>query len=253
MDVSEQDFEQRVIARSREQTVVVDFWAEWCGPCRVLGPMLEAEAAKRQGSLELVKVDVDSNQGLASRFGLRGIPAVKAFRDGKVVSEFVGAQQPQAVASFLDELVPSEADRLAEAGDEQSLRHALELDPRHAEARRALAALLLARGEADQARELLTPLHGDFIAEGLLARAELAVDGELGADHAAEALSRGLKAWDEGNYATALDALQEALAATEDSDRRDLIRRLMVAIFTVLGADHPLARQHRRRLAAALN
>jgi putative thioredoxin len=253
IDVSEQDFQQRVIERSREVPVVVDFWAEWCGPCRVLGPALEAEAAKREGSVELVKLDVDSNQGLAARFGIRGIPAVKAFRDGEVVAEFVGAQPPQAVASFLDGLVPSEADELVAAGDEESLRRALELDPRHAEARRALATLLLGRGAPEEARELLAPLQGDFIAQGLMARAELALDGQARSDEAAGAIARGLDAWDDADHAAALEALQEALSEADDANSRDLIRRLMVAIFTELGADHPLAREHRRRLAAALN
>ena len=253
IEVSEQDFEQRVIERSRQLPVVVDFWAEWCGPCKTLEPVLDAEVAKRQGSVELAKLDVDANPTLAARFGIRGIPAVKAFRDGEVVSEFTGAQPPQAVSAFLDELVPSEADRLAESDDEESLRRALELDSRHAEARRRLARLLLARDEPDQARELLGPLAGDFIAEGLLARAEFALDGAAGDDAAAGAIARALAAWDAEEPAEALEALQEALDATGDPDRRDLIRRLMVAIFTELGTDHPLAREHRRRLAAALS
>src|SRR5690242_6440277 len=111
-DVTERDFEARVIERSREVPVVVDFWAEWCGPCRTLGPALEAAVEKRAGKVELAKLDVDSNQGLASAFGIRGIPAVKAFRDGKMVAEFTGAIPPPAVEQFLDQLVPSEADEL---------------------------------------------------------------------------------------------------------------------------------------------
>jgi putative thioredoxin len=253
IEVSEQDFERRVVELSRELPVVVDFWAEWCGPCKTLDPVLEAEAAKREGSVELARLDVDANPAIAARFGIRGIPAVKAFRDGEVVSEFVGAQPPQAVAAFLDELVPSEADQLAESDDEESLRRALVLDPRQADARRRLARLLLARGEPEEARELLGPLAGDFIAQGLLARAEFALDGEAGDDRAAEAIARALAAWDAAEPAEALEALQEALDATGDPARRDLIRRLMVAIFTELGTDHPLAREHRRRLAAALS
>src|SRR5688572_6043028 len=127
--VGEADFEQKVIARSRELPVVVDFWAEWCGPCRTLGPALEAAVAKRAGKVELAKVDTDANQRLAASFGIRSIPAVKAFRDGEVVAEFVGAQPPAAIETFLDGLVPSEAEALTEAGDEESLRRALELDP----------------------------------------------------------------------------------------------------------------------------
>jgi thioredoxin len=113
MDVTQQTFQTDVIERSREVTVVVDFWAEWCGPCRTLGPVLEREVESRAGQLALAKVDVDSNPELAQTYGIRGIPAVKAFRDGRVVSEFVGAQPPQNVVSFLDGLLgPSEGEQL---------------------------------------------------------------------------------------------------------------------------------------------
>src|SRR3954470_15620296 len=112
-DVSEADFEQRVIARSRELPVVVDFWAEWCGPCRTLSPALERAAQARAGKVELAKLDTDANQRLAAQFGIRGIPAVKAFRDGKVTAEFTGALPPPQVDAFFDGLVPSEADELA--------------------------------------------------------------------------------------------------------------------------------------------
>ena len=249
-DVSERDFEAQVVERSRELPVVVDFWAEWCGPCRTLGPALEAAVEKRAGKVELAKVDVDSNQQLAATFGIRGIPAVKAFRDGEMVAEFTGAIPPAAIEKFLDELVPSEADQLADAGDEASLRQALEADPRHAEAARGLGRILVGRGDADEARELFSGFEGDFVIDGLVARLELAGAGNgAGPD---PALAEALAAWDEGDAERALDGLQTALEATDDAEHRDRIRRVMVAIFTELGPDDPLARAHRRRLAAAL-
>jgi putative thioredoxin len=246
-DVGEQDFMTRVIERSREVPVVVDFWAEWCGPCKALGPALEKAANAREGKIELAKVDVDQNQGLAQSFGIRGIPAVKAFRDGRVAAEFTGAIPPPEVERFFDKLVPSEADELTSSGatDEESLRRALDLEPNHAGAAVALARILLQRGDYDEALALVEPLHSDFAAIGLTARIKLAQAGQEP--------EGAFEAWDEGDHDTALEKLQEALADGADKDERDLLRQVMVAIFTELGPQSELASRHRRRLASTLN
>jgi putative thioredoxin len=241
VEVTDADFEQQVLERSAEVPVLVDFWADWCQPCHMLTPVIEKAVAAHDGQVELAKLDVDSNPATAARFGVRGLPTVKAFRDGNVVDEFTGAQPPAVVERFIDELVPSEADELAESDDEDTLRRAVELDPGHAVARRRLGRLLLRRGESEEALQLLDTVPGDFVADGLAARARLAGDPELDA---------AFDAWDRGDFAAALEALQAALGRPE---RRDLVRRVMVAIFTELGADHPLAREYRRRLSAALN
>src|ERR671938_741893 len=107
IDVTEQDFQQEVIDRSHQIPVVVDFWAEWCGPCRALGPVIEKAVAERAGKVQLVKVDTDANPRISAAFRIQSIPAVKAFKDGRVVNEFIGAQPPPAVARFLDALLPS--------------------------------------------------------------------------------------------------------------------------------------------------
>jgi putative thioredoxin len=240
-NVTDADFEERVLRRSSQVPVLVDFWADWCRPCHVLAPVLERAVDAHEGKVELAKLDVDANQVTAARYGVRGLPTVKAFRDGRVATEFTGAQPPQVVARFVDDLVPSEADELVLGGDESSLRRALDVDPGHPVARRELGRVLLRRGETGEALELLEGTPGDFVAEGLAARARLADDPDL---------APAFEAWDEGDQATALDLLQGVLV---DPERRDLVRRLMVAIFTELGADHPLSREHRRRLSAALN
>jgi putative thioredoxin len=240
-DVTDADFDERVLRRSFEVPVLVDFWADWCQPCHMLAPVLERAVDAHDGKVELAKLDVDSNQATAARYGVRGLPTVKAFHDGRVATEFTGAQPPQMVARFVDSLVPSEADALVESGDEASLRRALDLEPGHPVARRELGRLLLRRGETEEALELLEQAPADFVAAGLAARARLADDAEL---------APAFEAWDEDDHARALELLQEALA---DPERRDHVRRVMVAIFTELGPEHPLAREHRRRLSAALN
>jgi putative thioredoxin len=240
-DVTDADFEERVLRRSEQVPVLVDFWADWCQPCHMLAPVLEKAVDAHNGKVELAKLDTDANPATAARYGVRGLPTVKAFRHGQVATEFTGAQPPRVVSQFVDSLVPSEADALIESGDEAALRRALELEPQHPVARRELGRRLLLRGETDEALALLEGIPGDFVAAGLAARARLADD---------PALAPAFEAWDRGDHATALELLQSALA---DPERRDLVRQVMVAIFTDLGPEHPLAREHRRRLSAALN
>jgi putative thioredoxin len=241
VEVTDADFEQRVLDRSSEVPVLVDFWADWCRPCHVLAPVSERAVDAHDGKVELAKLDTDHNPATAARYGVRGLPTVKAFRDGQVVDEFTGAQPPAVVEQFVAGLVPSEADALVEGGDEASLRRALEADPQHAVARRELARILIGRGDTQEALDLLDGVQGDFVADGLAARARLADDQDL---------APAFEAGDRGDHATALELLH---AARADPERRDAVRRIMVAIFTELGADDPLARDYRRKLSAALN
>ncbi|UGS36349.1 hypothetical protein DSM104329_02753 [Capillimicrobium parvum] len=244
IDVTEATFQAEVLDRSRTVPVVVDFWAEWCGPCRQLGPALEKAANAREGEVVLAKLDTDANQQLATAFQIQGIPAVKAFKDGRVVSEFVGAQPPAAVEQFFDALVPSEADRLVAAGDEASLRRAVELAPARPDAVVPLARILLGRGERDEALELLKNVPGDFQAEGLLARARLE-EADAPVD-----VSEALTALDAGDRERATDLLIEALPDADGA--KDDLRRVIVAILDELGVDSDFARDARRRLATAL-
>src|SRR4051794_40356010 len=242
VDISEEQFQSAVIDRSREVPVVVDFWAPWCGPCRQLTPALERAAEARKGNVELVKVNTDENQGISRAFQIQGIPAVKAFKDGREVAQFVGAVPPAKVESFFDALVPSEAEQLVAAGDEESLRKALELEPTRRDARVKLAQLAFDRGDRDEALKLVEGIEGDFAAEGLAARIRLE-------EHDA-AFAAAFKLLDQGNREQALDAL---IAAIPTSDGfKDDVRRAVVGILSSYEQGDATAREYRMKLSSAL-
>lgn len=244
IDVTEQTFAEEVVDRSRMVPVVVDFWAAWCGPCRALGPMLERLAGEAEGSWVLAKVDVDSNPGLASAFGIQGIPAVRAWKDGREVAQFVGAQPEPSVREWLAQLGPSPADealvealRALDAGDEvratQALKRVLELEPGHAEARAQLERL-----------ELATRVEGFDETE---ARRRLAADSSD--VDAATGLADVLAARNE--LEAAFELLVETVRHAHD-DARERARLHLLRLLDTLPADDPRALKARRNLSLAL-
>jgi putative thioredoxin len=248
IDVSQADFATEVLERSAEVPVVVDFWAPWCAPCRQLGPALEKAAAAREGKVVLAKINTDENMAISEEFGIQGIPAVKAFIDGEVAAEFVGAVPPSQVELFFDGLVPSETQLLLDAGDEESLRKLLATEPAHDDANFALAQMLYRRGETDEALVHLGNVTGNFRADGLAARIELERE-----EDGRPAIRSAFAALDEGEIQAGLEGLLDEIDGGElTADDRELVRKVIVAVLDELGVDHRLAREARRRLASAL-
>ncbi len=266
-DVTAATFDSEVIEASRTQPVVVDFWAPWCGPCHQLSPILERVAARHAEDVRVVKLNVDEAPAIAQRYGIRGIPAVKAFRDGRVAAEFTGVLPEAAVAQFFARIVPTEADRLvaqAAAGDDGAreglLRRALEADPDHRRAILDLSRLLIDRGDVDEARSLLGRLPSkDDDVRMLLARLALAAQPEdvdldalrtaAGQGDTSAALQLGSVLAARGEHEEAIDHL---LTAVRDPAHRDAAREGLLAVFAVLGDDSDLVRRARPKLAAAL-
>jgi putative thioredoxin len=276
IDVDERDFQAQVLERSRTTPVVVDFWAPWCGPCRVLGPMLERLAAESKGAFVLAKVNVDNNQRLAQMFRVQGIPAVKAFRDSRVVDEFTGALPESQVRAWLKKLVPAPANNALEAAialeghnpDEAAARYRLALgdDPDNLDALVGLGRLLVRQGDREGTEALRqvppdTPQYAQ--AQAWLALADFFAHAN---GHAPESLSNQVAASPndlEARYQLAArlcsqreygEAIGQLLAIVERNRgfRDDGARKILLALFAALGDQNPLVVDGRRKLANAL-
>jgi putative thioredoxin len=279
IEVSDRDFRQTVIEQSRRVPVVVDFWAPWCGPCRMIGPVLERLAAEANGAWILAKLNVDHNPQTASRYGIQGIPAVKGFRNGQVVSEFVGAVPEPQIRRFVDQLVPSAADtmaaeakRLEAAGNlaqaETAYRHALRSDATHPAALLGLGRVLFQRDLFDEAlatwqRVPLGKLERQE-AEGWIAKASFRQEAALSGGEvearrrlaanpndldARLALAAAMAA--KGSYREALEGYLEVVRRDRGAFRQQA-RQAMLSLFTLLGDEHELTKEYRPQLAMLL-
>jgi putative thioredoxin len=259
VEITDQNFMETVIEESKRRPVVVDFWAEWCAPCRMIGPVLERLADEHDGAFVLGKLDVDANPQASMAFRIQGIPAVKAFVNGQIANEFVGAIPETAIRQFLDSVLPSEADQLAlqgieelragrETEAEELFRQADAATPGHPVAALGLAEIAAGRGDADEARRLLEPLRPHPEAERILAGLE--VSSWASSDgNGTGPLADAERAAAQGRYAEALEGL---LAQVKSSNERDAAREAMLKLFSVLGDDDPLVAEYRPKLAAAL-
>ena len=270
IDVDEATFESEVVLRSHEIPVVVDFWAPWCGPCNVLSPLLERIAIEAGGAFRLAKINVDQSPNLAIRYGVQGIPAVKALREGKVVAEFVGSQPEPVVRRFIERLVPSEADIAINAAQsllatrhwdeaESAFREIWFEDESNATAALGLVKSLLMQGMGQEAVEILEhfPAGTEWVtAEGLKPLAALLADvegdGEQPLDDPLSArLYQAARLISRGNIPAAMDGMLDILR--EDKAFRDgLPKKVMLALFALLGDEDPVTRQYRDELASIL-
>ena len=269
INVSEGDFEFQVLAYSQQMPVVVDFWADWCIPCRTLGPLLEKLVKEADGAFRLAKVDVDANPNLANQYKVHSIPAVKAFRDGRVVSEFAGVIPEPKLREFIRALAPSELDLALEKGQsmlkleqwrsaEQAYRSILEKNPEHPVARLGLAKSLLIQGESDEALSILQnfpPSREYNTAQSLLplanALSRLNNGGSPTEDPLDAAFNRSIRLIERGNLPAALDGLLDILR--EDKRYHDgEARKVFLGILELLGNENPLTQQYRQELSSIL-
>jgi putative thioredoxin len=226
-DVTDATFETAVLTASMERPVVVDLWAPWCGPCRTLGPIIEKVVDEQMGAVALVKVNIDENPQIAQAFRVQSIPAVFAISGGSVVDSFIGALPETEVRAFIERLgsAPSEADLLVEAGDEASLRRALESEPDHEQALVALAGILVARGESEEALALLARAPESTESRHLVALARLGIaDPGAAADDLEPRLAELLERVRDDDAAR-LEFLELLEALDPEDDRRGIWRR----------------------------